>query len=99
MSIQTVASGEIYLEADLNLDGGDASNEDGYGGLGALNPWDGRSSNKLNGNGPVGLDCGELGVSASYGYGDEQITHLLAEAVDQAEGIIKVPGRRRSLGA
>ena len=79
LSIQTVASGEIYLEADFNLDGGDASNEDGYGGLGALNPWDGRSSNKLNGNGPGGPStAGNWGVSASYGYGDEQITHLLA---------------------
>ncbi|MEK9634882.1 MAG: hypothetical protein VW622_13670, partial [Opitutae bacterium] len=79
LSIQTVASGEIYLEADFNLDGGDASNEDGYGGLGALNPWDGRSSNKLNGKGPGGPStAGNWGVSASYGYGDEQITHLLA---------------------
>ena len=79
LSIQTVAGGEIYIESTFNLNGGDASNNDGYGGQAVLNPWPGRSSELLNGYGPGGpTTAGNWGVSASYGYGDEQITHLLA---------------------
>ena len=53
--LKTVAGGDILIQADMNLDGGDASLENGYGGRPVLNPWRGRSSQRLNGFGPGGL--------------------------------------------
>ena len=41
--LKTVAGGDILIQADMNLDGGDASLENGYGGRPVLNPWRGRS--------------------------------------------------------
>ena len=55
MILKTVAGGDILIQADMNLDGGDASLENGYGGRPVLNPWRGRSSQRLNGFGPGGL--------------------------------------------
>ena len=76
--LKTVAGGNIFIGADFILDGGDASNENGYGGKPTLNPWRGRSSQRLNGFGPGGPPAGgNWGVGANYNYGDEQITHLL----------------------
>ena len=79
MQIKTVAGGDIYLGADFILDGGDADIDTGYGGRPVLNPWRGRSSEKLKGFGPGGPGtAGNWGIGANYEYGDEQITHLLA---------------------
>ena len=76
--IKTVAGGDIRIHSDLNLDGGDASEHNGYGGLGVLNPWRGRSSEKLTGLGPGGpAPGGNWGVGANYNYGDEQVSDLL----------------------
>ena len=79
LSINTVAGGEIFIGADLVLDGGDASQENGYGGRSVLNPWSGKSSEKLQGDGPGGQGtAGNWGIGANYSYGDEQITDLMA---------------------
>ena len=43
LSIQTVSNGEIFIGTDLILDGGDASDQNGYGGRGVLNKWVGKS--------------------------------------------------------
>ena len=76
--IRTVAGGDVYIGADMILDGGDASLDSGYGGRPVLNPWRGRSSEKLTGFGPGGPGtAGNWGIGANYEYGDEQITHLL----------------------
>ena len=55
--IQTVAGGDIVLASDFILDGENASPSNGYGGLGVLNPWSGRSSEALTGYGPGGPDA------------------------------------------
>ena len=79
LQIKTVAGGDIYLGADFILDGGDADTDTGYGGRPVLNPWRGRSSEKLKGFGPGGPGtAGNWGIGANYEYGDEQISHLLA---------------------
>ena len=79
LSINTVAGGEIFIGSDLILDGGDASNINGYGGRPVLNPWAGKSSEKIKGDGPGGPSvAGNWGVGASYNYGDEQIVDLMA---------------------
>ncbi len=76
--LKTVASGDVRIHADMILDGGDASTANGYGGRPVLNPWRGRSSEKLNGFGPGGpLPSGNWGVGANYNYGDDQISSLL----------------------
>ncbi|MEC7542831.1 MAG: LamG domain-containing protein, partial [Verrucomicrobiota bacterium] len=76
--IRTVAGGDVTIGADMILDGGDASTENGYGGRPVLNPWRGRSSERKNGFGPGGPPpAGNWGVGASYNYGDDQITQLL----------------------
>ena len=76
--IRTVANGDISIGADFILDGGDASTQDGYGGRPVLNPWRGRSSEKLTGYGPGGPPvAGNWGVGANYNYGDDQLTYLL----------------------
>ena len=49
--IKTVAGGDVYLGADLILNGGDADTITGYGGRPVLNPWRDRSSEKLTGFG------------------------------------------------
>ena len=78
LSIKTVAGGEIFIGSDLVLDGGDASAENGYGGRPVLNPWRGKSSEKLAGDGPGGPgNAGNWGVGANYSYGDEQISELM----------------------
>ena len=61
------------------LDGGDASNINGYGGRPVLNPWAGQSSEKIPGQGPGGPGtAGNWGVGASYSYGDVQLFDLMA---------------------
>ena len=78
LSIQTVSSGEIFIGTDLILDGGDASDENGYGGRGVLNRWVGKSSQKITGDGPGGPgSSGNSGTGANYNYGDEQISNLM----------------------
>ena len=52
--LRTVAGGDLTVGADMILDGGDASTENGYGGRPVLNPWRGRSSEKIKGFGPGG---------------------------------------------
>ena len=61
--IRTVAGGDVTIGADMILDGGDASTENGYGGRPVLNPWRGRSSERKNGFGPGGRLPRETGVS------------------------------------
>ena len=76
--LKTVAGGDIRIDSDMILDGGDASNVNGYGGRAVLNPWPGSSAEKLSGFGPGGPPpTGAAGVSASYNYGDEELTLLL----------------------
>ena len=68
--IQTVAGGDIVIGSDFILDGKNASSSDGYGGLGVLNPWSGRSSQALPGYGPGGADATsfDAGTGASFNY-------------------------------
>ena len=76
--IKTVAGGNVYVGADFILDGGNADATTGYGGHPVLNPWRGRSSEKLTGFGPGGPStAGNWGIGANYEYGNEQITELL----------------------
>ena len=76
--LRTVAGGDILVGADMILDGGDASNENGYGGRPVLNPWRGRSSQKNIGFGPGGPSTsGNWGIGASYNYSDLQLSDLL----------------------
>ena len=67
MVIQTVAGGDIVIGSDFILDGKNASIDDGYGGIGVLNPWSGRSSEALPGYGPGGS------MSTDFGGGTEQL--------------------------
>ena len=70
--IKTVAGGDVYIGADMILDGGDAASDSGYGGRPVLNPWRGRSSEKLTGLGPGGPGtAGNWGIGANYEYGDD----------------------------
>ena len=87
LKIQTVAGGEFYCAADLLLDGTDASLTNGYGGVGVLNPWNGRSSESLPGYGPGGAPTGSLGLGqgATYSY--------------NLDGTLLVPGSSGSSGA
>ncbi|MEL0098795.1 MAG: LamG domain-containing protein, partial [Opitutae bacterium] len=70
LSIQTVAGGDIIIATDFILDGENASTDSGYGGLGVLNPWSGRSSEALPGYGPGGTEANDLGAGtgATYNY-------------------------------
>ena len=74
----------------MNLDGGDASQDTGYGGRPVLNPWRGRSSQKLSGFGPGGpAPAGNWGVGANYNYGNDQISDLLLGVVVLVDNIFK----------
>ena len=76
--LETVAGGNIFIGADFILDGGDADSESGYGGKPILNPWRGRSSDRLPGFGPGGPPtAGNWGIGANYEYGDSRLTDLL----------------------
>ena len=57
----------------FHLDGNDASFIDGYGGLGVLNPWNGRSAESLEGYGPGGGLVNSLGsgTGGTYNYNQD----------------------------
>ena len=82
-----MAGGEFYCAADFVLDGTDASTTNGYGGVGVLNPWNGRSSESLAGYGPGGAPANSLGLGqgATYSY--------------NLDGALLVPGSSGSSGA
>ena len=67
--IQTFAGGNIHIGSDFILNGSDASDTTGYGGIGILNPWHGKSSEALVGEGP-GAPPSEngKGIGANFNY-------------------------------
>ena len=60
--IRTVAGGDVYIGADMILDGGDASLDSGYGGRPVLNPWRGEVQRNLQASVQAVLVLREIGA-------------------------------------
>ena len=75
--IRTVAGGDVTIGADMILDGGDASTENGYGVVRFSIHGVEEVQRERMGLVPGAASAGNWGVGASYNYGDDQITQLL----------------------